>query len=142
MLFRSNQNIRLTWATAFNTPTNQALFLDIFVTRVSIFKVYARGASGGYVFPKDSLGNPYYYSIEEFKYLPVDTSGSIFFYPSTDPKIPGFFGQNVTDLPEIEAEIVKSWELGYKGRLNQRMFGTLDIYTSHYSSFEIGRAHV
>ena len=132
---KQNQNFRLTWATAFNTPTNQALFLDIFVTRVSIFKVYARGASGGYIFPKDSLGNPYYYSTEEFKYLPVDTSESIFFYPSTDPKIPGFFGQNVTDLPEIEAEIVKSWELGYKGRLNQRMFGTLDIYTSHYSSF-------
>ena len=132
---KQNQNYRLTWATAFNTPSNQALFLDIFVTRVSVFKVYARGASGGYVFPRDSLGNPYYYKPYEGKYVPVDTSESIFFYPSTDPKIPGFFGQNVTDLPEIEAEIVKSWEWGYKGRLNQRMFGTLDIYTSHYSSF-------
>ena len=132
---KENQNFRLTWATAFNTPSNQALFLDIFVTRVSIFKVYAQGADGGYVFPKDTLGNPYYYSIEEFKYLPVDTSESIFFYPSTDPKIPGFFGQTVIDLPEIEAEIVKSWELGYKGRLNSRVFGTLDLYTSHYSSF-------
>ena len=39
------------------------------------------------------------------------------------------------DLPEIEAETVKSWEFGYKGRLNQRMFGTIDLYTSHYSSF-------
>jgi len=132
---KQNQNIRLTWATAFNTPTNQALFLDIFVTRVSVFKVYAKGASGGYVFPRDSIGNPYYYKPYEGKYVPVDTTESIFFYPSTDPKIPGFFGQTVTDLPEIEAEIVKSWELGYKGRLNQRMFGTLDIYTSHYSSF-------
>ena len=41
----------------------------------------------------------------------------------------------MTDLPEIQAETVRSWELGYKGRLNQRMFGTLDLYTSHYSSF-------
>ena len=40
---KENQNFRLTWATAFNTPTNQALFLDIFVTRVSVFKVYERG---------------------------------------------------------------------------------------------------
>ena len=132
---KQNQNFRLTWATAFNTPSNQALFLDIFVTRVSVFKVYARGADGGYVFPRDSLGNPYYYKPYEGKYEPVDTSESIFFYPSTDPKIPGFFGQNVTDLPEIQAETVRSWELGYKGRLNQRMFGTLDLYTSHYSSF-------
>ncbi|MEO2186541.1 MAG: TonB-dependent receptor, partial [bacterium] len=31
---KQNQNFRLTWATAFNTPSNQALFLDIFVTRV------------------------------------------------------------------------------------------------------------
>lgn len=132
---KQNQNFRLTWATAFNTPTNQALFLDIFVTRVSIFKVYARGADGGYVFPKDSVGNPYYYSVEDFNYQPVDTSESIFFYPSTDPKIPGFFGQTVQDLPEIEAETVRSWEFGWKGRLNQRVFGTFDLYTSHYSSF-------
>tara|TARA_A100001037_G_scaffold306771_1_gene355293 strand:- start:444 stop:4610 length:4167 start_codon:yes stop_codon:yes gene_type:complete len=132
---KENQNFRLTWATAFNTPSNQALFLDIFVTRVSIFKVYARGADGGYVFPKDSVGNPYYYSTKEFNYQPVDTSESIFFYPSTDPKIPGFFGQTVTDLPEIKAETVKSWEFGWKGRLNSRVFGTLDLYTSHYSSF-------
>ena len=132
---KENQNFRLTWATAFNTPTNQALFLDIFVTRVSVFKVYARGANGGYVFPRDTLGNPYYYRPLEGAYEPVDTSESIFFYPSTDPKIPGYYGQNVKDLPEIEAEIVKSWEFGYKGRLNSRIFGTLDIYTSHYSSF-------
>jgi len=132
---KQNQNFRLTWATAFNTPTNQALFLDIFVTRVSVFKVYARGANGGYVFPRDTTGNPYYYKPVEGKYAPVDTSESIFFYPSTDPKIPGFYGQTVKDLPEIEAEIVKSWEFGYKGRLNSRMFGTLDLYTSHYSSF-------
>jgi len=132
---KENQNFRLTWATAFNTPSNQALFLDIFVTRVSVFKVYARGADGGYVFPRDSLGNPYYYRPYEGSYVPVDTSETIFFYPSTDPKIEGFYGQTVNDLPEIEPEIVKSWELGYKGRLNDRIFGTLDLYTSHYSSF-------
>ena len=43
---KENQNYRLTWARAFNTPSNQALFLDIFVTRFSIFKVYARGSDG------------------------------------------------------------------------------------------------
>ncbi len=132
---KENQNFRLTWATAFNTPTNQALFLDIFVTRVSVFKVYARGADGGYVFPRDTLGNPYYYRPYEGVYEALDTSNSILFYPSTDPKIEGFYGQEVNDLPELDAEVVKTWEFGYKGRLNQRMFGTLDIYTSNYSSF-------
>ena len=132
---KENQNFRITWATAFNTPTNQALFLDIFVTRVSVFKVYARGADGGYVFPRDSIGTPYYYRPYEGVYEPLDTSNSILFYPSTDPKIEGFYGQEVKDLPEIGPEIVKSWEIGYKGRLNQRVFGTLDIYTSNYSSF-------
>ena len=132
---KENQNFRLTWATAFNTPSNQALFLDIYITRVAIFKVYARGASGGYIFPRDSIGNPYYYDITSFDYEPVDTSQFICFYPSTDPRISGFYSQSVMDLPEIEAETVKSWEFGYKGRLNQRMFGTIDLYTSHYSSF-------
>ena len=131
---KENQNFRLTWATAFNTPTNQALFLDIFVTRVSVFKVYARGADGGYVF-RDTIGNPYYYKPYEGVYEPLDTSGSILFYPSTDPKIEGFYGQSVKDLPELDPEIVKTWEFGYKGRLNKRMFGTIDVYTSNYSSF-------
>ena len=132
---KENQNFRITWATAFNTPTNQALFLDIFVTRVSVFKVYARGADGGYVFPRNAEGTPYYYRPYEGVYEPLDTASSILFYPSTDPKIEGFYGQEVKDLPELEPEIVKSWEIGYKGRLNQRLFGTLDIYTSNYSSF-------
>ena len=132
---KENQNFRLTWATAFNTPTNQALFLDIFVTRVSVFKVYAKGANGGYVFPRDSFGTPYYYKPLEGEYVTLDTSNSILFYPSTDPKFEGFYGQTVKDLPEIQAETVKTWELGYKGRLNDRLYGTLDLYTSHYSSF-------
>ena len=132
---KENQNFRLTWARAFNTPTNQALFLDIYVTRVSVFQVYARGADGGYVFPRDSIGNPYYYIPTEGKYLPVDTSSSIYFYPSTDPKIDGFYGMNVKDLPSLSPEIVNSWEFGYKGRLGNLFFGTLDVYTSHYSSF-------
>ena len=114
---KENQNYRLTWARAFNTPTNQALFLDIFVTRVSVFKVYAQGADGGYVFPRDSVGNPYWYNPYEGIYAPVDTSNSIYFYPSTDPKIEGFYGMEVKDLPEIKPEIVNSWEFGYKGRL-------------------------
>tara|TARA_Y100000590_G_scaffold87238_2_gene97812 strand:- start:5574 stop:9770 length:4197 start_codon:yes stop_codon:yes gene_type:complete len=132
---KENQNFRLTWAKAFNTPSNQALFLDIYVARVSIFKVYARGADGGYVFPRDSLSSPYYFDITSFNYETVDTSESIFFYPSTDPRISGFYGQSVMDLPEIEAENVTSWEFGYKGRLNKRIFGTIDLYTSHYTSF-------
>ena len=132
---KENQNFRLTWARAFNTPTNQALFLDIYVTRVSVFQVFAKGADGGYVFPRDSIGNPYYYIPTEGKYEPVDTSESIYFYPSTDPKIDGFYGQDVKDLPTLEPEIVNSWEFGYKGRLGNLFFGTFDIYTSHYSSF-------
>jgi len=132
---KENQNFRLTWAKAFNTPTNQALFLDIFVTRVSIFKVYARGADGGYVFPRDSLQNPYYYSTKEFNYQPVNLDESIYFYPSTDPRIDGYYSKNVNDLPEVSAEVIKSWEFGYKGRITPLLYGTLDVYTSHYSSF-------
>ena len=132
---RENQSYRLTLAKAFNTPTNQALFLDIFVTRVSVFKVYARGADGGYVFRRDSNGNPYLYDPYDGQYEVIDTTNSIYFYPSTDPKIEGFYGQTVLDLPELVPETVTSWEFGYKGRLNKLMFGTLDIYTSHYSSF-------
>lgn len=50
---KENQNVRLTYAQAFNTPSNQHLFLDIFVTRVVTFKVYAKGAHNGYIFPRD-----------------------------------------------------------------------------------------
>lgn len=51
-----NQNFRLTWAKAFNTPSSQALFLDIFVQRFSVFKVYAKGAVDGYHYPRDENG--------------------------------------------------------------------------------------
>ena len=53
---KENQNFRLTWAKAFNTPSNQALFLDIFVTRLSIFKVYAKGSYGGYNYTTNQAG--------------------------------------------------------------------------------------
>ena len=132
---RENQNLRLTWAKAFNTPSNQSLFLDLFVQRASIFKVYAKGADGGYTFPRDSLNNPYYYSTEDFDYFPVNFEEHIYFYPSIDPRSDGTYSRNVSDLPEIGPETVTSWEFGYKGKLNDITYGTLDIYTSHYSSF-------
>ena len=132
---KDNQTFRLTWAQAFNTPTNQALFLDIFVARVSIFKVYARGADGGYVYPRAENNQPYYYDVNTFKYGPIDTSQHVLFYPSVDPKIKGFYNYTTTDLPEIDAEVINTWEFGWKGRLNKRMFGTLDIYTNHFSNF-------
>ena len=132
---KDNQTFRLTWAQAFNTPTNQALFLDIFVARVSIFKVYARGADGGYVYPRAENNQPYYYDTNTFKYGPIDTSQHVLFYPSVDPKIKGFYNYTTTDLPEIDAEVINTWEFGWKGRLNKRMFGTLDIYTNHFSNF-------
>ena len=132
---KEHQNYRFTWAKAFNTPSNQALFLDIFVTRASIFKVYAKGASGGYTFPRDSLNNPYYYSTEEFIQKPVNPEESIYFYLSTDPRIDGFYSKKVNDLPEVKPEAVNTWEFGYKGRINQRIMATLDIFKSNYSSF-------
>ncbi len=65
------------------------------------------------------------------------------FYPSVDPRIKGFFGDhNLKDLEPIKPEIVKSWEIGYKGRVSQRMFATLDLYTSHYSSFISGATFI
>lgn len=159
---RENQTFRLTWATAFNTPSNQALFLDLFVTRVSIFKVYARGASGGYVYPRDGNrvwdpdeeyndvnGNGqwdedepfedkeriYVFDTESFRFEAFDPQNEILFYPSVDPKIEGFYNYKVDDLPEIEAEQVRTWEFGYKGRISKALYGTLDIFTNHYNSF-------
>ena len=132
---KDNQTFRLTWAQAFNTPANTHLFLDIFVTRVAIFKVYARGAEGGYVYPRGEEGQPYYYNTETFEYGPLDTSQYILFYPSVDPKIEGFYNYTTKDLPEIDAEVINTWEFGWKGRLNRKMFGTLDIFTNHFSNF-------
>ena len=132
---KENQTFRLTWAKAFNTPTNQALFLNIFVTRVAIFKVYARGADGGYVYPRNDEGQPFFFNTTSFNYEPMDTSKYILFYPSVDPKIEGFYNYTTDDLPEIDAEIIDTWEFGWKGRINQRMFGTLDLFTNHFSNF-------
>lgn len=155
---KEHQNFRLTWATAFNTPSNQALFLDIFVTRVSIFKVYARGAGEeGYRYTRNAQGEALYYStypktteedndgdglVESYSYAPIDSTLMVF-YPSVDPRIKGFFGDhNLKDLEPIKPELVKSWEFGYKGRVSQRMFATLDLYTSHYSSFISGATFI
>ena len=50
--------------------------------------------------------------------------------------VPQFFrGSNLQHQPELEPEIVSTWEVGYKGRLASNIFGTLDLYTSHYTSF-------
>ena len=138
---KENQNYRLTWAKAFNTPSNQALFLDIFVTRISVFKVYAKGASGGYIYPRNQAGNAMWYEPYIGTYLEKDST-LIYFYPSVDPKIEGYFGNKLVDLPEMEPEIVSTWEFGYKGRLSPKAFATLDIYTSHYSSFVSGATFI
>lgn len=60
---RENQNFRLTWARAFNTPSSQALFLDIFVQRFSVFKVFAKGAGNGYHYPRDENGHLIFWDI-------------------------------------------------------------------------------
>jgi len=138
---KENQNYRLTWAKAFNTPSNQALFLDIFVTRFSVFKVYARGADGGYNYPLNGSGNPMWYDPYEGKYYPVNSS-LIYFYPSVDPKVTGYFRGTLENQPELESEIVSTWEFGYKGRLRDNIFGTFDLYTSHYSSFVSGATFI
>ena len=133
-----NQNFRLTWAKAFNTPSNQALFLDIFVTRVATFRVFARGAYGGYNFPRTSSGGVYWkdpYASAGSDYAPVDTSRHVLYYPSVDPRFNGYFLDELPDLGSIEPELVHTTEFGYKGRLARNLFGTLDIYLSHYNSF-------
>ena len=138
---KENQNYRLTWARAFNTPSNQALFLDIFVTRFSVFKVYARGASGGYNYPLNSSGNIMWYDPYEGTYQPADST-LIYFYPSVDPKVTGYFRGTLENQPELESEIVSTWEFGYKGRVANNIFGTVDLYTSHYSSFVSGATFI
>ena len=138
---KENQNYRLTWAKAFNTPSNQALFLDIFITRFSIFKVYAKGASGGYNYTLNNNGQNVYYDPWNGKYAPVDST-LMYFFPSVDPKIKGYFQGKLNNQPELESEVVNTWEFGYKGRLADNIFGTLDIYTSHYSSFVSGASFI
>lgn len=135
---RENQNFRLTWAKAFNTPSNQALFLDIFVTRVATFRVFARGAYGGYVFPRSENGSIYWkdpYASPGDDYSRLDTSNHVLYYPSVDPRFNGYFLQDLPYLGGIEPEIVHTTEFGYKGRLTRNLYGTLDMYYSHYSSF-------
>jgi len=138
---KENQNFRLTWAKAFNTPSNQALFLDIFVTRIAIFKVYAKGSYGGYNYTTNQNGDNVWFEFEEGLYRSMDST-KIFFFPSVDPKIKGYFTSQLNDQPELEPEIVSTWEVGYKGRLASNVFGTLDVYTSHYSSFVSGATFI
>ena len=138
---KENQNFRLTWAKAFNTPSNQALFLDIFVTRIAIFKVYAKGSYGGYNYTTNQNGDNVWFEFDEGLYRSMDST-KIFFFPSVDPKIKGYFTSQLNDQPELEPEIVSTWEVGYKGRLASNVFGTLDVYTSHYSSFVSGATFI
>ena len=138
---KENQNYRLTWAKAFNTPSNQALFLDIFVTRLSVFKIFARGADGGYQYTRNNRNENMWYDPYGGTYQPVDSS-LVYFYPSIDPKIAGYFSGKLQDQPELESEIVSTWEFGYKGRLRSNIFGTFDLYKSHYSSFVSGATFI
>ena len=111
---RENQNFRLTWAKAFNTPSNQALFLDIFVTRVATYKVYARGAHEGYVYPRSEDGNIFWKSpYNAFEVNEFDSTTHVFFFPSTDPRNRGFFKDNVQDQGGIYPETVHTFEFGY-----------------------------
>ena len=138
---KENQNYRLTWARAFNTPSNQALFLDLFVTRISVFKVFAKGADGGYTYTRNNRNENMYYDPYGGTYQAVDSS-LIYFYPSIDPKITGYFRGKLEDQPSLESEIVSTWEFGYKGRLRNNIFGTFDLYRSHYSSFVSGATFI
>jgi len=134
---RDNQNFRLTYAQAFNTPTNQHLFLDIFVTRVATFKVYARGAHNGYNFPRDPETNQIYWKdpYDAQSLILFDPDNYLFFFPSTDPKVAGHFKNEVFDQDGIYPEVMRTLELGYKGRLTRKLYGTLDIFYNHYDSF-------
>ena len=95
---KENQNFRLTWAKAFNTPSNQALFLDIFVTRVATYKVYARGANNGYVYPRGENGNIFWKDpYDPFTLNEFDSTSHVFFFPTTDPNNRGIFKDKVLE---------------------------------------------
>ena len=134
---RENQNIRLTYAQAFNTPSNQHLFLDIFVTRVVTFKVYAKGAHQGYNFPRDpETGQVYWKDPYDASSLAVfDPETQVLFFPSTDPKVKGHFKDKVNDQSGMYPEVMRTLELGYKGRLTPKLYGTVDLFLNHYDSF-------
>lgn len=248
-----HQNFRLTWAKAYNTPSSQALFLDIFVGRLSIFKIYAKGAANGYIYPRDENGNLIFWDISgdifQFNSLSMEgfsddngdgkwsfTDGSIdtvvdiygneyvyefdsngqfdfsdcgsdgkpaepftdtndngkwdygeyfedldgnrlysgpdlngsegdglfqegepaethevwtdangngewdelykLLFPNLQKERKGIFKTDIPTDPEpIEAEIVRTLEFGWKGRLATPVYGTLDIFYSRYNSF-------
>ena len=133
---KENQNFRLTWAKAFNTPSNQALFLDIFVTRVATYKVYARGANNGYIYPRGENGNIFWKDpYDPFTLNEFDSTSHVFFFPTTDPNNRGFFKDKVLDQGGIYPEEVHTLELGYKGRITPNIYATLDVFRSNYSSF-------
>ncbi len=134
---KENQNVRLTYAQAFNTPSNQHLFLDIFVTRVVTFKVYAKGAHNGYIFPRDpETGQVYWKDPYEASSLAVfDPETQVLFFPSTDPKVKGHFKDKVNDHEGMYPEVMRTLELGYKGRLTPKVYGTVDFFLNHYDSF-------
>jgi len=134
---QENQNIRLTYAQAFNTPSNQHLFLDIFVTRVVTFKVYAKGAHQGYIFPRDSVTNQVYWKdpYDASSLAVFDPETQVLFFPSTDPKVKGHFKDKVNDQAGMYPEVMRTLELGYKGRLTPRIYGTVDFFLNHYDSF-------
>ena len=134
---KENQNVRLTYAQAFNTPSNQHLFLDIFVTRVVTFKVYAKGAHNGYIFPRDpETGQVYWKDPYEASSLAVfDPETQVLFFPSTDPKVKGHFKDIVNDQEGMYPEVMRTLELGYKGRLTPKVYGTVDLFLNHYDSF-------
>jgi outer membrane receptor protein involved in Fe transport len=134
---KENQNIRMTYAQAFNTPSNQQLFLDIFVTRVATFKVYAKGAYNGYNFPRDPVTNQVYWKdpYDAFSLILFDPEEYLFFFPSTDPKVKGHFKDEVHDQEGIYPEVMRTLELGYKGRITPKLYGTVDLFLNHYDSF-------
>lgn len=137
-----NQTFRLTAAKAFNTPSSQALFLDVRVATVPPWGVYARGNAGGYHYSRDANGELLMYDVRagsptEFNFSIIPESDSIILLIPPVLGRPHVFveQEDYTEIKPIVSEIIWTYELGYSGFIGKRARVTFDLYYSEYSDF-------
>ena len=133
------QTIRLTAARAFNTPSSQALYLDLLVGQSVPFFIKARGNANGYHYSRrdgDLLMVDVRDGSDTYFFLAPIPAGAVIFIPAVLGRPSQFIDPaNIKDLSPVESEALFTTEIGYIGLLGNRMRVTLDIYRSWYENF-------
>ncbi len=120
-----NSNIRAAFQTGFRNPTTQGQHIDLNV-------VAARLIGGlGYYRDKYRIFDNAFSQASVNEYVAAVGSGQ----SPVDPAATGLL-QQVTDLPELRPEQVKSFEVGYKGLLvGNRLLADAAYYYNIYNDF-------